>query len=436
MSNYNSFGRYPKPNNQEIHKIKWRHELPDLNKFEKKILPYGLGKSYGDSCLNDNGVLIDIRGLNKLISWDEEKQILETEAGVTLAECLEFLLPRGYFLKSTPGTKHITVGGAIANDVHGKNHHKGGTFGCHVKEFQLYRSDTGLINCSPDENIGLYKATIGGLGLTGIIISTKFEVEKIPSPYLKVDSIKYNNLEEFFQINKESEKDFEYTVSWIDCTASGGDLGRGLYTRGNFTEVDEKMMSELPNDKMLPFPFDFPFINSLSVSAFNSLYFNKQLNTFESFVSHYNPFFYPLDAVDGWNKAYGKDGFLQYQFVIPFEKDNYALKHILKYIVDSGLSSFLTVLKTFGNVKSPGMLSFPRPGVTMAIDFRMRGEILNILEYTDSIVEEAGGVIYPAKDARMSAEHFQKFYPQWEEFSKYIDPKFSSSCWRRLTEEE
>jgi FAD/FMN-containing dehydrogenase len=433
MSKYNSFGRYPKPNNQEIHHIKWRYDLPDLNSFSKNILPYGLGKSYGDSCLNEDGILIDIRGLNKFISWDEEEQTLETEAGLTLAECLDFLVPRGYFLKSTPGTKHITVGGAIANDVHGKNHHKGGTFGCHVKEFQLYRSDMGLLKCSPDENEELFKATIGGLGLTGIIISAKFEVEKIPSPYLKVDSIKYANLEEFFQINKESEKDFEYTVSWTDCTASGGDMGRGLYTRGNFTEVDDKLMENLPKDKMLPFPFDFPFINSLSVSAFNSLYFNKQLNGFESFVSHYNPFFYPLDAVDGWNKAYGKDGFLQYQFVIPLEKDNYILKHILKYIVNSGLSSFLTVLKTFGNIKSPGMLSFPRPGVTMAIDFRMRGDILDVLEYTDRIVEEAGGVIYPAKDARMSAEHFQKFYPQWEEFTKFIDPKFSSSFWRRVT---
>lgn len=434
IDNYLSFGRYPKVEHFDVQKLLWTHKIPDIQEFEHSVLPYGYGKSYGDSCLNEGGILLDTKGWDKLISFDPENLLLECEAGVTLADCLEFLVPRGYFLASTPGTKHITVGGAIANDVHGKNHHRLGTFGCHVKEFELVRSDRTRLICSPEENSELFKATIGGLGLTGLITKAKFSVVKIPSPFIEMESIKFDNLEEFYEINDES-KDYDFSVSWVDSTATSADLGRGLFGRGNFASFEKGNMPKEPSGGVKPFPFDAPFINPLSVGAFNTLYYNKQINKKEKSIVHYEPFFYPLDAVDGWNKAYGKKGFLQYQFVLPFGDDLFYLKEIMRFIVESGISSFLTVLKTFGNIQSPGMLSFPRPGITLAIDFRMTDETLHVLEETDRVVREAGGVIYPAKDARMSADNFKHFYPQWEEFKKYKDPKFSSSFWRRVTNE-
>lgn len=430
INEYESWGRYPKHKPCDVEKIFWRSDLPDLSKYDKPILAYGCGKSYGDSCLNDGGILLDIRGMDKLISFDTDNGIIKCEAGFTLAELLEIAVPRGWFPASTPGTKYITVGGALANDVHGKNHHKGGTFGCHVISFELVRSDGTRIICSQDENPVMYAATIGGLGLTGLITWVEFQLKACDGPYFDMEAIKYNSLDEFFEINEESEKYFDYTVAWVDTTASDGNLGRGIYNRGNHATNNKK---QIESKGQIPFPIEAPFINSFSVKAFNTLYFWKQAKPIERQTVHYDPFFYPLDAVANWNKAYGKNGFLQYQFVIPFENDSIALKRILKKIANSGMSSFLTVIKTFGDIKSPGMLSFPRPGVNMAIDFRMQGpKTLEFLRKLDEIVVASGGAIYPAKDARMSAEDFKAFYPNWQEFSKYIDPAFSSSFWRRV----
>jgi FAD/FMN-containing dehydrogenase len=432
--NYDSWGRYPKCKPYDVFPVYWRNEIPELNKFSKKILAYAWGKSYGDSCLNDNEILIDTKGLSKFISFDENNGLLRCEAGVTLASILDFFVPRGWFLSVTPGTKFISVGGAVANDVHGKNHHNSGTFGCHVTKFELVRSTGKRLICSNDENTELFRATIGGLGLTGLITWVEFKLKPCPSAFFAMESEKFDNLEEFFEINNESEKKFDYTVSWVDCTASGGSLGRGIYSRGNHADPSEYQLPKLPKQKLKNFPIDAPFINSFSVNVFNVLYFNKQFDKIEKKIIHYDPFFYPLDAVLHWNKAYGKKGFLQYQFVVPFGNEKDTVREILKQVSGSGMSSFLTVLKTFGNIKSPGMLSFPRPGVTMAIDFRMGGKnTLKFLERLDNIVRESGGVLYPAKDARMSAEDFQRFYPQCTEFEKYVDPAFSSSFWRRVT---
>jgi FAD/FMN-containing dehydrogenase len=433
LSNYGSWGRYPVYEPSEVVKLFWRNEIPDLGNFEKSILPYGYGKSYGDSCQNDSAVLIDTKGLNKYIQFDRETGIIRCESGVTLAEILDFVVPQGWFLSSTPGTKYISVGGALANDVHGKNHHRSGTFGCHVTQFELLRSSGERLICSPTENIELFKATIGGLGLTGLVTWVEFKLQKCPSAFFAMEAIKFDNLEEFFVINSESDKDFDYTVSWVDCSAQGGSLGRGIYNRGNHADPKDHQLPKLPKQKQINFPFDAPFINYASVLAFNMMYFNKQNQKKEKQIVHYDPFFYPLDAVLNWNKAYGKNGFLQYQFVVPFGNDYNTIHKILTIVSESGMSSFLTVLKTFGYVQSPGMLSFPRPGVTMAIDFRYNGnKTLDKLKQLDAVVKDAGGVLYPAKDARMSGEDFRVFYPQWEEFSKYIDPKFSSSFWRRV----
>ncbi len=434
LTKYESWGRYPKISPKQVLQLKWRNEIPDLNCVEGTLLPFGYGKSYGDVCLNENGTLLDTKGLNKLIAFDENTGVLRCESGVTLASILEYATPRGWFLTVTPGTKHVSVGGCIANDVHGKNHHVDGTFGCHVRKFELVRSDRERIICSPDDNPELFRATIGGLGLTGLITWAEFQLMKSPTPFFYTESIKFDNLDRFFEINEESEQEFRYSVSWIDTTATDGNLGRGLFNRGNQADPSVHAIPPLPGEMMLPFPFDAPFINTATVQAFNILYYHKQLDRVVRGVSHYNPFFYPLDAILGWNKAYGKNGFLQYQFVMPFSSRE-ALKDILKFISASGLSSFLTVLKTMGSVRSPGMLSFPRPGITMAVDFRISPKTLAVVNDLDRIVTAAGGVLYPAKDARMAGSDFRKFYPMWEEFSSYIDPKFSSSFWRRVTGE-
>jgi FAD/FMN-containing dehydrogenase len=416
-----------------MEKIFWRGELPDFDRFKKSVLPYGCGKSYGDSCLNKGGTLLDTRGMNHFISFDGETGIMRAEAGCTLAQILDFLVPRGWFLAVTPGTKYITLGGAIANDVHGKNHHVAGTFGCHVTRFELVRSDGSRVVCSPAKNAELYRATIGGLGLTGLITWAEFRNQPIKSPYWAVDSIKFDSLDEFFEINEESEAEFDYTVSWIDCTASGGDLGRGIYNRGNHAEEIEFAGLDAESKEPVAFPFDAPFINSLSTHAFNILYYNKQIDKRVRSVMHFDPFFYPLDGVLHWNRAYGKNGFLQYQFVVPFGEERRVFKQLLAHVAETGMSSFMTVLKTFGDIESPGMLSFPRPGVNMAIDFRFGGrKTLEAVNKLDNIIRASGGVIYPAKDARMSSGDFKRGYPEYQEFMKYIDPKFSSSFWRRV----
>ena len=434
LENYECWGRYPRLLASEVYPISWRYEIPDFNSFSKKVLPYAFGKSYGDSCLNEGGVLLDTKNLNKIISFDRENGIIRCEAGVTLADILNLIVSAGWFLSVTPGTKFISVAGAVANDVHGKNHHKLGTFGCHVIKFELIRSTGEKLICSAEENPDFFSATIGGLGLTGLITWVEFKLKPCPSPFFVTESIKFYSLDDFFEINTESERDYDYTVSWVDCTASGGNLGRGLYNRGNHADACEYNLPKLPKERLKNFPFEAPFINSASVNAFNALYFNKQFDKVKKSVVHYNPFFYPLDAVLNWNRAYGRNGFIQYQFVVPFGNERETVGSLLKEISKSGMSSFLTVLKTFGNIKSPGMLSFPRLGVTMAVDFRMNGEsTLKFLRKLDDIVREAGGVLYPAKDSRMLADDFKRFYPQWIEFSKYIDPKFSSSFWRRVT---
>jgi len=432
---YESWGRYPLLEPGNVINLNWRNQIPLSEETGMSFLPYGYGKSYGDSCLNEGGVLIDTKRLNHIISFDQATGLIRCESGLLLSDLLNFSVPRGWFLSSTPGTKYISVGGALANDVHGKNHHKGGTFGCHVTQFELVRSDGTSLICSREQNPEMFAATIGGMGLTGLITWVEFYLKPCPGPYIQMESIKFNSLEEFFAINESSDKDFEYTVAWVDCTATGADLGRGLFSRGNHCEFPIKK-NDMISKEPIPFPLEGKFVNPLSVRLFNLMYFNKQLEKSITQVVHYNPFFYPLDAVGGWNKAYGRNGFIQYQFVIPFKNGLKNLKNILGYISIHGEPSFLTVLKTFGNIKSPGMMSFPEEGITMAIDFRMDGErTLQMAEYLDSLVIESGGKLYPAKDARMSALAFQKFYPQWTEFSNFIDPKFSSSFWRRVTRE-
>lgn len=434
---YRSWGRYPQTEPRAISSINWRQEGLRLDDQAESVLPFGYGRSYGDSCLNDDGVLLDTTGLNRFIAFDSENGILTCEAGVSLAEILRLIVPQGWFLAATPGTKFITVGGAIANDVHGKNHHSSGTFGCHVLEFELLRSDGERLRCSPSENVGYYRATIGGLGLTGVITWASFKLRKIPTGFIKSISIQFRNLQEFFALSEEYDH-LPYNVSWADCLMTGKNMGRGLFGAGDFFDppLGTKPLKDGPR---IRFPFEMPvsLVNGLTTRIFNELYYHKQIKRYKEGVSHYNSFFYPLDAVEDWPHAYGRRGFLQYQFVIPYEESYEPLEQIFKRIVESGEASPLVVIKTFGDVASPGMLSFPRPGVTLALDFPFRGErTLKLLDELDAIVfEQENAALYPAKDARMSGESFRRSFPEWESFAEYIDPHFSSSFWRRVMDD-
>ncbi len=431
---YESWGRYPRVQ-QEVYRITSPDDPLPLPPDHRTVLPYGLGRSYGDSCLNDKNCLIDTDFLDNFVSFDPTCGVLRAEAGVSLATILTVIVPSGWFLPVTPGTKFVTLGGAIANDIHGKNHHCAGTFGRHVRAFGLLRSDGSRLICSPSENTELFNATIGGMGLTGLIVWVEIQLQKIPGPFLHTATIKFRNLDEFFDVSAENDSRFECNVSWVDCTSQGQNLGRGLFMAGNFSE----QRRPLPKGGLtIPFPCNAPgwLLNPLSMKAFNLAYYNKQRAVRVDALTHYNPFFYPLDAIHNWNRMYGSRGFFQYQLVVPFSEDRSIIKEIFKIIAASGKASFLAVLKTFGPLTSPGLLSFPRPGVTLALDFANDGAAtLALMERLDRIVLSSGGALYPGKDARMSPEMFKASFPNAPEFSKYIDPKFSSSFWRRVYSE-
>ena len=434
--NYKSWGNFPHAE-QSVERLEWPSDAELVGSGgHGTLLPYGYGRSYGDSCLNDGGTLLDTSGLERLIAFDPETGVLRAEAGMSLAQILAFAVPKGFFLPVSPGTKYVSLGGAVANDIHGKNHHRAGTFGRHVRAFELRRSDGTQLICSPTRNTELFRATIGGLGLTGLILWVELELRPIHTALIDNESIKFANLAEFFTVSADSDEAFEYTVAWVDCTAQGKRLGRGLFSRGNHAAVPGPLVSSPPPKLTAPFDAPNQLLNRWTVSAFNAVYYGKQQRKVVAKRSHYEGFFYPLDAVGAWNRIYGPRGFLQYQFVIPYEGDIGLIQEVFERIAASKMGTFLAVLKMFGRLPSPGMLSFPRPGVTLALDFPNEGaKTFALLEGLDQLMREHGGRVYPAKDARMSGASFKTFYPEWREFSRYIDPHFSSSFWRRVMDE-
>lgn len=428
--NYLSWGKFPKVKQSPL-LLHWRCEIPDLKSGES-YLPYGLGRSYGDSCLNSKGQILVTSALNKIISFDINTGIFEAEAGISLEEIIKVALPRGWFLPVSPGTKFVTLGGSIANDIHGKNHHVAGTFGCFVKSFKLLRSSGEILNCSENENQEFFKATIAGLGLTGLVISAVIQLKKVASPLIDQETVKFSSLDEFFEISSES-KDYEYTVAWLDCVSTGKDFGRGIFIRGDHSKEKSDQYFRKPLPLNVPFNFPSRSLNKYSIKAFNTLYYNKQFAKIKKSTVNFDPFFYPLDAVKNWNRIYGKNGFLQFQCVVPPEEKNKAMREILKQVVASGKASFLAVFKEFGDIKSPGLLSFPRPGATLCLDFPNTAKTRELLLNLDKLVKGSGGASYPAKDALISKESFECYYPALEEFKKYKDSCFSSDYWRRVT---
>ena len=421
MSAHESWGRFIPSQPARVVDVAWGSFAAD-----DLVLPYGLGRSYGDSCLNNGHTLLDASRMNRFRAFDEATGLLECEAGTTLDEILRLAVPRGWFLPVTPGTKFVTVGGCIANDVHGKNHHRAGTFGRHVRSFELLRSDGATIRCVAGD--ALFRATIGGLGLTGLITSAVVQLRRIDSSGMIVERVPFRSLDEFDAISRACDATHEYTVAWFDSFA--GRHSRGIFFKGNHADDGERAAAPRTPRRL---PMFSPALNPLTVRAFNTAYFRANARPHPQRLD-YDPFFYPLDAVANWNSIYGRKGFLQYQCVIPESAGLEPVAEILDRAARSRLASSLTVIKKFGALPSPGLLSFPRAGTTVCLDFAARKTdvLLPMLEQCDDIVEAAGGSVYPAKDARMSGARFRRFFPQWEELHAAADPKFSSSFWRRV----
>ena len=408
----------------------WIEEIPALLKAPR-VLASGSSRSYGDLALISGGRAVSSLGLNKLISFDDETGLLECEAGVLLRDIQETFVKRGWMLAVTPGTSFVSVGGALAGDVHGKDHHFAGTFGEHVESLTLVRSSGDILNCSNTENPLLFAATIGGLGLTGFIASAKLRLKRVAGPFMDTELIPYNNLGEFFTLSSETESSgWQASVSWFDCSTSKA--GRGSFNRGT---PSARGFEPRPAGFGLSIPLPLPvsLVNKLSLDAFNSAYFALQKRHAGKSVQHYSDFYYPLDGVGNWNRIYGPKGFYQYQSVVPMQDAEAVTREMLGLIKASGQGSFLAVLKTFADRKPAGMLSFARHGVTLALDFPNRGEkTAKLFAELDRVVLAAGGTLNPTKDAKMSREIFRAGYPLLDEFLKHRDPAFVSDFSMRV----
>jgi len=394
-------------------------------------LAYGMGRSYGDVCLNPGGTLWTMRSQDRFIAWDEAEGILTCEAGALLRDIQHLLLPRGWLLPVTPGTQLVTVGGAIANDVHGKNHHVFGSFGDQVLHLRLLRTDGEVIECGPQQHADWFSATVGGLGLTGVITQASLRLRRVQGPWIDSESIAFSGLDEFLTLADSSEADWEHTVAWIDCI--GGTTPRGIFMRGNMGADGHP--GRLPGSRQHTVPFVPPLslVNRLSVRPFNAAYYHLNRLRAGRRRLHFEPFFYPLDHLREWNRMYGPRGFYQYQCVVPRRWGRDAIASLLREIADAGEGSFLAVLKTFGTREAPGMLSFAQPGVTLALDFPNRGaSTRRLFERLDAVLKDAHGRLYPAKDARMPSGLFAAGYPRLQEFLRYRDPGIRSGFSQRV----
>jgi len=434
---FESWGRYPKYKARVI-PLHWQSDFPSVLAavtaagMTGSALPVGLGRSYGDVGLLKDGTLLQTTGMDRLLAFDPATGILTAESGISLAQILDFAVPRGFFLPVSPGTKYVTLGGAIANDIHGKNHEYAGSFGCHVPCFELVRSDGSRRLCSGTENADWYAATIGGMGLTGLIAWAQLRLKPIVSRAMDCDHIQFHGIDEWLTL-KQQYAAAEYNVSWIDCVSTGKNFARGIFMAGDHAKNPGELKPS-PEPKLV-FPFDAPgfALNRLSVAAFNALIFHKQMKSHVKASVDYEPYFYPLDMLLRWNRVYGKNGLVQFQYAIPWAHAKEGTVAILREIAKSGLASFLAVLKAFGDIPSPGMMSFPYPGIMFALDFPIKDATFPLLQRLGDMTLEFGGRLYPAKDAAMTPQQFQTFYPDWQRFAQFKDPMLTSSFWERVT---
>ncbi|MGO4451195.1 FAD-binding protein [Phyllobacterium sp. TAF24] len=423
---FESFGRIDRRRRSAI-SLEEARQAFDVS-LPGSYLPFGNGKSYGDSCHNDHGLLVDMRPNNQLIAFDAATGVLHAEAGMLLADIIAIAAPEGYFLPVTPGTRFVTLGGVIANDVHGKNHHRRGTFGCHVESFDLLRSDGTVANCSALENTDLFNATIGGLGLTGIIQTASIRLMRVSSLDIEEHVTRFKNLDAYFDLAPKADEENEYAVAWVDQLSSG----RGILLTGNHADNGNFDISTGRTRFGVPVDLPVSALNFPSLKLFNTAYYHRKGSKTDTGLTGYSPFFYPLDQVKNWNRLYGRAGLYQHQSVIPETNARETITLMLEATRQAGQNSFLTVLKRFGAIASPGLLSFPRAGYTLTLDFPNRGQkTLALLEQLDRMTIEAGGQLNPYKDQRMSAAVFKAGFPQWKQLEKWRDPMFNSNFWAR-----
>jgi len=407
------------------------------------LIARGAGRAYGDAALNDQNRVVELTRLNRMLSFDAATGLLRCEAGVTIAELIDVFLPRGFFPPVTPGTRFVTLGGSIAADVHGKNHHRDSSLASHVTSFELMIASGEVLRCSREENSELFWATVGGMGLTGVILELELRMRRVESAYLDGELIRAGNIDAAIEAFERTDAQYGYSVAWIDCNSGKSALGRSVLNVGNFATLDQlphnlaqDPLSTMP--KLSPIvPFDFPgfALNSLSVRMFNAVIYATHRERAAHTVFDWESFFYPLDSIRNWNRIYGKRGFVQYQCVWPPAESRAGLVEVLETIAHSRRGSFLAVLKKFGG--QDGLLSFPMPGYTLALDFPVTDGLLEFLDSLDAMVLKRGGRVYLAKDARMAPETFRAMYPnlaKWQAAKAVADPnnRFSSSLSRRL----
>jgi decaprenylphospho-beta-D-ribofuranose 2-oxidase len=432
------WGRYPV---QQC--ISWRPEKASGLLLAQPMIARGQGRSYGDAALNENGNIVLTERVNRFLEFDPEAGRLRAEAGVTLAEVIDVCLPHGWFLPVTPGTRFVSLGGCIAADVHGKNHHLDGAFSAFVESFTLMLADGAVLHCSREDNIDVFRASVGGMGLTGVIRDITLRLKQVDSAWIRARHVKAEDLEQAFTALSEDNQEHEYTVAWIDCLARGRRLGRSVVMHGRHASRDEAPSAANALDrkpkKNYSLPLDFPswILNPVSISMFNGIYYRREGGKQQSFITDIDSYFYPLDAIHHWNRMYGKRGFVQYQCVLPAQGAFEGIKQILERLAGSRRSSFLAVLKRLGPA-GDGLLSFPMEGFTLALDLPLRGnDLFAMLDQLDELVMRAGGRVYLAKDARLGREAFSVMYPQldqWRTIKRQIDPetRFTSSMARRL----
>lgn len=415
MTKTAGWGLYPVVEAQVDHP-RYLDELVGLAKSGRPQLAQGNCRSYGDACLYSR--VVSTLPLEHLLDFDPARGLLRTQAGITLDRLLRFCVPRGFFLPVTPGTKFPTLGGCIAADVHGKNHHREGTLGRFVDALEMVLADGTWLCCSRREHPELFRATLGGMGLTGFIYAATLRLKPIGSSYIQMRTVRTGDFAEACQLMSQTRDEYLYSVAWVDCLATGRHLGRSLVMLGNHAPASGPEPLALHSSRQRPVPFHLPgfALNPWSVRAFNTFFYYRQWRADHQQLVHYDPFFYPLDALSHWNRIYGRGGFLQYQFAIPFAGGLELMREILGRIAARGAGSFLAVLKTFGP-EEEGPLSFPLPGYTLALDFPLQGgRIIPFLLELNKLIATAGGRVYLAKDAILEERDFVAMYPRLEEF--------------------
>lgn len=435
------WGRYPRALCNVIRPERVAEATPPA---EGHLIARGQGRSYGDAAMSADGLVMLTEALDKVRAFDESTGLLTAQAGMTIAEVLRAFVPKGWFPSVTPGTKFVSLGGSVAADVHGKNHHHDGTFGAHVAELEIILADGSRTRCSEHSDAELFRATVGGMGLTGIITEVTFQLIPIETAYMIVQHHRARDLNAALRLLEDESWDEQYTVAWVDCLAGGSNLGRSIVMRGHHARVAE--LPESISEPMLIKPrgernlrFDLPswILNSLTASIFNKFYYRWQGGKQNTFVSDYDSYFYPLDAIGDWNRLYGKRGFVQYQCVLPAVAAQRGLQLLLEELARSRQHAFLSTLKRFG-AEGSGLLSFPMAGYTLALDLPVGdASLFTFLDRLDEIVVRHGGRVYLAKDARLRAETFREMYTrfdEWQRIKAKIDPDdcFSSDLSHRL----